>query len=540
VTTAGRQHGATVAVVITTFNHARFLSDAILSALNQTSVADEIIVVDDGSEDHPEQVVAQFDGVRLIRQSNQGLCAARNTGLSATQAKYVCFLDADDMLLPKALELGRMAYARLPTAAFVYGGHRRVDEAGRPISDDIYRPVGSDPFDDFLLVNVVGMHATALFDRSRLAEIGGYDIKLRCCEDYDVFLRLARHGAVLSYPDVVALYRIHDRIHGTNMSRNRKRMARTATFVLDRHAADAPEYSASAAEGRRFWKTLYSGESLKDAQEAFRGLHVFSGIASVAGALQISPGATGGHIMNQAGRALKAVLPPALRNAAKVVLGRRVPKGWWRFGNFDSTRPASRDFGWDRGEPVDRYYVEAFLARNSRDIRGRVLEIGDDSYSKQFGGAQITTQDILHVHAGNERATIIGDLSQAGVLPDDTFDCIVLTQTLHLVYDMAAGVRNLHRSLRPGGVLLLTSPGISQVDRGEWGANWFWSITPAAAKRLLGDVFGDDAISVEQFGNIYAAVSFLTGLARDEVSKSKLDEVDEAYPVIVTVRAVKK
>ncbi len=217
---------------------------------------------------------------------------------------------------------------------------------------------------------------------------------------------------------------------------------------------------------------------------------------------------------------------------------RRRRHGAVDLGDLTSTEPISRDFGFSRGLPIDRYYVAGFLAEHSADIRGRVLEVGDAEYSERFGGAAITEQDVLHVHPGHPGATIVGDLSQPGVLPHAAFDCIVLTQTLHLVYDLPAAAAALRRALAPGGVLLLTVPGISQVDRGEWGASWFWSLTPAAVRMLLGDAFGPGQVHVAAHGNVYAATTFLQGLALGEVDTHKLDVHDEAYPVIVTARAV--
>jgi SAM-dependent methyltransferase len=227
-------------------------------------------------------------------------------------------------------------------------------------------------------------------------------------------------------------------------------------------------------------------------------------------------------------------LPEGLRRRRRPRLGRV------DLGDLTSTAPVSGDFGWRRGLPVDRHYVEQFLERHRADIRGRVLEVGDAAYSERFGGAAITRQDVLHVHADNPAATIVGDLSRPDVLPDGAFDCIVLTQTLHLVYDLRAAAAALHRALVPGGVLLLTVPGISQVDRGEWGADWFWSMTPAAVGRLLGDAFGSREVEVAGHGNVYAATTFLQGLALSEVDTRKLDVVDDAYPVIVTARAVRR
>jgi SAM-dependent methyltransferase len=210
-----------------------------------------------------------------------------------------------------------------------------------------------------------------------------------------------------------------------------------------------------------------------------------------------------------------------------------------RFGQLGTTRPVSLDFGWDRGRPIDRYYIENFLHARATDIRGRVLEIADDAYSSRFGGSRITRQDILHLHAGNSKATLVGDLTQPGVVPEDAFDCIVMTQTLHLIFDMQQAAARLYSALRRGGVLLLTVPGISAIDRGEWGANWCWSLTPASVTRLFEPWFGKSALTVEAHGNVFSATAFLQGLALEEIEQSKLDTYDSAYPVIVTLRAVK-
>jgi len=224
----------------------------------------------------------------------------------------------------------------------------------------------------------------------------------------------------------------------------------------------------------------------------------------------------------------------------KRLAGRRPPPplGRVRFGDFDNSSPISPDFGFDRGTPVDRYYVEGFLAAHSDDIRGRALEVGNAFYCRKFGTG-IVQQDVLHVTADNPEATIVGDLSVPGVLPERAFDCLLVTQTLHLIYDMHAAVAAMYRALKPGGVLLLTCPGISQVDRGEWGATWFWSLTRLAAERMFGDVFGAAGVAAETRGNVYAAVCFLQGLALEEVDIDKLDVLDTAYPVIVTVCARK-
>ena len=156
--------------------------------------------------------------------------------------------------------------------------------------------------------------------------------------------------------------------------------------------------------------------------------------------------------------------------------------GQVRFGDLRRTTPISPDFGYARGGPVDRYYIEGFLARHAADIRGRVLEIGDASYTHRFGGSRVTQADVLHIDPDAPGVTFVGDLADGSMLPDAAFDCIVLTQTLHLIFDHMAALRTLERILAPGGVLLLTVPGISNIATDEWGATWHYSFTHHALR----------------------------------------------------------
>jgi SAM-dependent methyltransferase len=201
--------------------------------------------------------------------------------------------------------------------------------------------------------------------------------------------------------------------------------------------------------------------------------------------------------------------------------------------------PISENYGFDRGKPVDRRYIEDFLARNAEDIRGRVLEVADNAYTMQFGGAHVQRSDILHGNSGNPRATLVGDLAEGHHFPSQAFDCIVLTQTLQYVFDLHKAVSTLHRMLKPGGVLLATVPGVSSIERGEWGPSWCWSLSATALRRLLQQRFGEANVSVSAYGNVLVAISFLHGLAESELHPSELDTHDPHYPVIVAARAVK-
>lgn len=202
--------------------------------------------------------------------------------------------------------------------------------------------------------------------------------------------------------------------------------------------------------------------------------------------------------------------------------------------------PVSRLFGFDRGLCIDRYYIEHFLDAHRACIRGRVLEVAENTYTRRFGGAQVTLSDVLYAEAGHPSATIVADLTRADHVPSDTFDCIILTQTLQHIYDVSAAIRTLGRILRSGGTLLATVPGISQISRYDmdrWGD--FWRFTTLSVRRLFGEVFPSPSLQVESHGNVRVAVAFLHGLAVHEVETTILDAQDEDYQLLITVRAEK-
>jgi SAM-dependent methyltransferase len=212
-----------------------------------------------------------------------------------------------------------------------------------------------------------------------------------------------------------------------------------------------------------------------------------------------------------------------------------------RWGNLRRLNPISSVFGLDRGQPIDRYYIEAFLQRCSADIHGRVLEIGDPGYTRKFGGDRVTHSDVLHAVPGNPQATLVGDLATGDGIPKETFDCLILTQTLLYIYDVSEAITNCYAALKPGGVLLATFPGISQISRYDmdrWGD--YWRFTTLSAKRLFGEVFPPENVAVQSQGNVLTAIAFLHGLAAKELRKKELDYNDPDYEVLITVRAVKE
>lgn len=237
---------------------------------------------------------------------------------------------------------------------------------------------------------------------------------------------------------------------------------------------------------------------------------------------------------------------PSAFNAWVVRQIRRYRLQWPRagsvdFGDLGRVTPISAIFGLDRGQPIDRYYIDRFLGSNATYIRGRCLEMGDARYIRKFGGGNPSQIDVMHVTKGNPEATIVGDLTSADHIPSAIFDCIIFVQSLQMIYDANAALRTLHRILKPGGALLLTSHGISKIGRrlgrDDWGE--YWRFTTQSLERLIRENFPGAQVSVSSYGNIKAAVGYLHGLAAEELSAEDLDLIDPDYEVLLAARVVK-
>ncbi|MCS6927689.1 MAG: glycosyltransferase [Candidatus Binatia bacterium] len=251
-----------ISVVIPCYNQARFLAEAIESVLAQTYPRFEIIVVDDGSTDHTAAVARSYSQVTYLHQANQGLSAARNAGWRACAGECVVFLDADDRLLPGALAAGIGCVQDHPECAFVSGHFRYITADGTFLHEYPQIYVARDHYQAFLRGNYIGMHATVMYRRSALEEAGGFDPSLRACEDYDLYLRIARVRPVCCHKTVVAEYRQHDH----NMSGDALLMFRTVRRVLRTQwafAAPEPALRSAWKSGMRTWTRFYGKRVLK-------------------------------------------------------------------------------------------------------------------------------------------------------------------------------------------------------------------------------------------------------------------------------------
>jgi len=244
-----------VSVIVPCYGQAPYLEEAIESVLAQTYAQVEVVVVDDGSPDNAARVAARFPGVRCVRQPNQGLAGARNTGIRESEGELLVFLDADDRLLPRALEAGVAELRAHPEAAVAFGRYRRIGADGSRLADDEQPRPGADPYSLFLRYNYAGIPADGIYRRSALEAAGNFDEGLPGAEDYDLGLRLAGESAVRPHEAYVAEYRVH----AGGMSRNDAQMLTMSRRVLrrQRRAARRRGLQDEYREGHRFWRRYY-------------------------------------------------------------------------------------------------------------------------------------------------------------------------------------------------------------------------------------------------------------------------------------------
>ena len=511
-----------VSVIVPFLNAHPFLEEAVASVLGQTYADWELLLVDDGSTDPGTQIARELAAAHPARirylehpgHRNLGVCASRNLAVREARGDLVALLDADDVWLPTKLAEQVEILDRHPRAGMVYG-HSRYWRSWRPELDETHDrvpPLGvaTDrlyrPGELSLLLYPMGRAAAPcpsdlLLRKSLVERVGGFE------EDF--------HHEYQLYEDQAFLSKVYLASHVFVSS------ACWDLYRLHADSCDARVHRSGQYDKVRRFFLAWFDEYLQRKHPRSR------------------------RVRRRVARALAAGAGRGRDDRRALAAGARAsragePKERVRWGNLRRTAPFSRRYGYDRGQPIDRHLIEEFLGWNALAIRGRVLEVGDDEYTRRFGAERVAACDVLHVRKEGPRVAVVGDLG-AGVphVASATYDCIVLTQTLHLIYDLRTAVSELHRLLRPGGTLLATFPGLSQISRDEWGKSWYWGLTTASARRLFEERFGGANVTVESRGNVLTAVSFLQGIAAGELRPDELEENDPDYQLLITVRAVR-
>lgn len=540
-----------VSVVVPFWNTQPFLEEAIQSVLAQTFTRWELLLVDDGSADGSTPIARQYadripERVRYLeheRHQNRGVAASRNLGVRYARGRYVAFLDADDVWFPPKLEQ-QVAILESELAAamvcgpsqFWYSWTGKPEDIARDYVKDLrIAPAGLIQPPTLLVSYLlrgtfVANPSTILIRREALERTGGFEEKfvgpVQTWEDAAFLAKVQLREPVFVAAECWSRYRRHEHSLLSVM----KATGKTRT-------------------GRLFylqWLEQYLREQRIESDEVWAALQtafwpfrhpVLHAVKTAARSLSRR------NAKRLALAAARRVIPATVRDRIRIRWGRRhldPPLRSVDFGGLRRVTPVGRRHGRDRGLPIDRYYIERFLAANADVIRGRVLEIGDNRYTRKFGGDRVTRSDVLHVRTDQPGTTIVADLTYADHIGSNQFDCIVLTQTLPFIYDIRAAVTTLHRILKPGGALLATVGGITQTSRGGtdcW--DYYWGFTRLSARKLFEEAFPAANVTVDSFGNVLAATALLHGLAAEEMQPAELDYQDADYELLITIAAMK-
>jgi glycosyltransferase involved in cell wall biosynthesis len=496
-----------VSVITIFFNAEKFMEQAIESVISQTYDNWEYLLVDDGSTDNSTQIAKRYCAlypqkffyVEHEGHQNRGMSATRNLGMRHSKGKYIAFLDTDDIWLKNKLERQVTIMEVYPEASMICGATRYwyswsglLEDSSRDYipdlgieCDKLYQPPSLSKL-FYPLGKGVSPCPSDLLLRTEIVEpIGGFEEHFRgpnqFYEDQAFLAKLYLQYPVFVSGETWDQYRIHP-------------------DSCSSQVASSGNYQSVRNYFLNWFQSYLTNHGLEE--------------TDVWNLLQQSIGQQPNAEVNES-----------------------VEKKEWP--NMRRVTPISIYWGFDRGLPIDRYYVEKFLQSNASDIQGCVLEIGDDAYTRKYGGDRVSSREVLNVMEGIPQTTYVADLARGEQIPSNRFDCIILTQTLQLIYDTRAALRTLHRILKPEGVLLATFPGISKITQSEWPDSWFWCFTTASARKLFAEAFGSTNIQIEAFGNVLSGISFLQGLASEELDREELDYRDPDYEVLIAARSVK-
>jgi glycosyltransferase involved in cell wall biosynthesis len=515
-----------VSVVMIFRNALEFFDEAIRSVLAQTQRV-ELLLCDDGSGDGSTEFARKWatrepGRVKYLDHpghAHRGMSATRNLGIRAATGDFIAFLDADDVWAPNHLSHEVSILERHPDAGMVCGQALEWHSWTEDREADVWTPL---PWPPGTVVPVPHMLTATL----RRGDFRTPTCSLLVRRDLLRSVAGAEERFTAMFEDQALLAKLHTTAPAV--------ISGTRTAYYRQHSQSSVARAVRAGTYRRGAPSRSRERFLRWLEDYLSG-HPCGRDDALRAAVTSALVPYNSRMTRLRSHLRFRFVPRDTRVLGLLTrVGRRLPV---RLGSLRRLTPVSRHFGYDRGLPVDRYYIERFLQDNAHLISGRVLEVGDAAYSRRFGGDRVTHFDVLNIKPGHPDTTFVGDLAEGHVLPSDAFDCVILTQTLHLIYDLPAAVRTLNRALRPGGSLLATFPGISPISSDEWASTWYWALTPVSARRLFGEAFGEEHIEVTAHGNVLTSTAFLQGMAANELRSRELGVTDPQFPMLITVRA---
>ena len=541
-----------VSVISVLHRASPFLSEAIESVLAQTYTNWELLLVNcdlktDGVPSARQYAAQRPDKIRYLEhsgQENRGMSASRNQAVQQARGELLALLNPDDVWRLQKLEREVAALGSQPQAAMVYGPtfewygwtgqrhHRHLDhlqDLGVSTNALLQPP---QLVSAILRKETCSPHiGSVLLRHEAVTAIGGFEE--HCGGLYEDELFFSKIG--LRYPVFVIpkCYDKHRRHETTQPNLNEITESRQPARLSYLNWL-ANYLEQSGAKNDNLWAIMDVNAALKVQRWPLQHPWLHSLKQTVHDYRCTS--------RMRLGLIVESLLPISTHEWVRTKLrGPDSPPrvGRAHLGSLRRLTPISRNPGSDRGQPVDRFYIEQFLAANKMDIRGNVLEIGDDLYTRRFGNNPDTKGDVLHVAEGSPKATIEADLTRADQIPDDRYDCILLVHTLPFIYDTEAALQTAFRILKPGGVLLATVSGISHRNHDEWEAQRYWDFTTHSVRKLMETTFPHAEVHIAAHGNVLAATALLHGLAAQDLRARELRHEDPQYELVITVRAVK-
>lgn len=534
-----------ISIVLIFFNEERFIQESIESVLAQTYTYWELLLVDDGSSDGSTGIAQSYSQryphkIKYLEHKNHqnlGMSSSRNLGFQHSEGEYICFLDADDVWLPLKLEQQFYIMQEHNKAAFVcgrtiwwYAWANQSTDLPQDFAQEFSVPSNTLVQPPQLLLMFLEDEWLTLHDllirREAIETVGGYEDSFTDMYEDQVFhAKLGLNFEAFISDKIWCKYRQHEKActseshtSGRYLSSRKKYLLWLKGYLQEK---DFKYTQVSQVLQEKLFATQYPRMA--------RFYTGFQTITKPIKALSLE--------------CARRILPEDVKHWLWAHWSYKLwpPVGFVNFGHLRRPKPLGQVWPNHRGAPVDRYYIEKFLSQKSKAIQGHVLELGDDTYTKRFGGEQVTSTDVLHAIPGNPAATIVADLTCAEQIPSDTFDCIIFTQALLLIYDVKAALRTIHRILKPGGTLLVTVPGITQIIRNDMEQyGQYWSFTEQSVRKLLEEVFTSSSIETQTFGNVLTTTAFLYNLAIEDLSQAELEAHDPDYQLIIAAQAVKE
>ena len=491
----------TPVVVVAAMGGSRALVRSADSAARQTSRP--VITVAVTSSKLADSIVnslAERIGAAVVRADTE--TGALNAAVRAAHADAVIVLSTPWRLVADAVERLCAALEATPAPDVVIPALRIESQEGHPL-----RTIASEPTLPYLLANPMATPPVYAVRRETWEKLGGMDAALRAFAPFEWWLRIAGRGcrtALVEAP--LAALTANERDWWPPLPREPFDVERYRT-ALAKHDALLRDHTTELVIAREMAFGRLMGEH-RDAMT-----------------------------QRDASLAELDTLRAAVAHHRAYLEHHGLDSFEW--GDLRRPDPISRDWGYDRGVPLDRRYIDDFLAAHSSDVRGTVLEVQEGDFTRRFGGPRVARSEVVDLDDANPRATIAADLRCATGIADARFDTIVLTQTLHVIPEMPAVLAECARLLAPGGVLLATLPSASRVclEYGEDGD--LWRMTPAGARAIFEPAFGVGNVDVTAYGNVLTNVAFLHGLACGDVTDAEFDATDPYHPVLVGVRARK-